>query len=131
MPSEFLEKDSQSYKQKSDRKQKPPHQCIADEEAFAQYIVNLECKRQSIGIIQEKSAKGLDSMRSDTTETVCEHSKQTLQEPHLEIRCPYCHQLSGHKYKTIFDVPSKIVCSQCNTPIEFPLSLATVVNGNG
>lgn len=69
-------------------------------------------------------------MRLDTAETVCEHSKQTLQEMHLEIRCPYCHQLSGHRYKTIFDVPSKIVCSQCNTPIEFPLSLATVVNGN-
>ena len=69
-------------------------------------------------------------MRSDTTEKVGEHLKQTMQELHLEIRCPYCHQLSGHRYKTIFDVPSKIVCSQCNTPIEFPLSLATVVNGN-
>lgn len=69
-------------------------------------------------------------MRSDTTEKVGKHLKQTMQELHLEIRCPYCHQLSGHRYKTIFDVPSKVVCSHCNTPIEFPLSLATVVNGN-
>ena len=115
---------------KQQKAKKPPHQQDTDGEAFAQYIVNLECKRQSIGIIQEKSAKGSDSMRSDTAEMVCEHSKQTLPELHLEIRCPYCHQLSGHRYKTIFDVPSKIVCSQCNTPIEFPLSLATVVNGN-
>ena len=69
-------------------------------------------------------------MRSDTTEKVGEHLKQSMQELHLEIRCPYCHQLSGHRYKTIFDVPSKVVCSHCNTPIEFPLSLATVVNEN-
>lgn len=27
--------------------------------AFEQYIVNLECKRQSIGIIQEKISKGV------------------------------------------------------------------------
>lgn len=45
----------------------------------------------------------------------------------LEIYCPSCGKRTGNIYKTIFEIPENVKCSNCDVKISMPLQYAIVI----